>query len=291
MQKLYWVKFSCFLVTTIHLVLILNGSCSSKDRVSSFYLSFNQKFVANLIKPRLSVLITRQRQSFTLRGGTGGDFQFPEIQDEQNQQIEKDMEEIRNFAKVHDLPLPCDDPKAVNEETFGTGRDFPEETFGTGRDFPDIQKERNQQMEKDMEEIRNFAKAHDLPIPSDDPSAVNEETLRNLFPGGGNCGFDDPRLRYLAQVLPAIEERVGSDQLLFWPGERVVISPQNPRGPSYNATVVDLPLILTLEEPCSTEAYQYHYMRFQSRFETSDNPPQVLTEDEFLDRFYPDMDR
>ena len=232
MQKLYWVKFSCFLVTTIHLVLILNGSCSSKDRVSSFYLSFNQKFVANLIKPRLSVLITRQRQSFTLRGGTGGDFQFPEIQDEQNQQIEKDMEEIRNFAKVHDLPLPCDDP-----------------------------------------------------------SAVNEETLRNLFPGGGNCGFDDPRLRYLAQVLPAIEERVGSDQLLFWPGERVVISPQNPRGPSYNATVVDLPLILTLEEPCSTEAYQYHYMRFQSRFETSDNNPQDLTEEEFLDRFYPDMDR
>ena len=156
---------------------------------------------------------------------------------------------------------------------------------------PELNEEHVPSVEQDMEEIRKFAKLHDLPIPSDDPKAVDPEVWRRLFPGGGDCGLDDPRVRYLAQVMPAVEEQAGSDQEIFWPGECVVVSPQNPYGPSYNATVVDLPLVLSLIGPSSGEAAQYHYMRFQNRFQTSDAQPSVLSEKEFLDRYYPDLDR
>jgi hypothetical protein len=151
---------------------------------------------------------------------------------------------------------------------------------------------RPEKIQKELEEIRKFAVTNNLPIPSDDPNAVDLGTLRKLFPGGGDKGLDDPRLRYLAQLLPAIEERTGAEtDELLWPGDGVVVSPHNPHGPPYNATVADLPLILALEQPCDAQARRYHYMHFQHRFETADPQPHVLTEEEFLQRFYPDLDR
>jgi hypothetical protein len=148
-----------------------------------------------------------------------------------------------------------------------------------------------QNVEQDMEQIRKFAKDNNFPIPSDDPKAVDPNTLRRLFPGGGECGLDDPRLKYLAQVIPAVEEQAGGDKDIFWPGECVVVSPRNPSGPPYNATITDLPLILSMLEPCSEEAFRFNYMRFQNRFQTADIPPQVLSEQEYLERFYPDIER
>ena len=80
---------------------------------------------------------------------------------------------------------------------------------------PELNEAHIPSVDQNMEEIRKFAKQHDLPIPSDDPKAVDPEVLRRLFPDGGDCGLDDPRVRYLAQVIPAVEDHAGSDQDFF----------------------------------------------------------------------------
>jgi hypothetical protein len=212
-------------------------------------------------------------------------------------QCAQNTRKMKSVLKLHDSPLTTHKrqstvmPKATQSK-------YPDESElhlclrgGCAEPGP-WNENQPEKIEKELEEIRKFAATNSLPIPSDDPHAVDLETMKQLFPGGGNQGLDDPRLRYLAQLLPAIQKRTGAEtDDVLWPGDRVVVSPENPHGPPYNATVADLPLILALLEPSDADARRYQYMRFQRRFETADPQPSVLTEEEFLQRFYPDLDR
>jgi hypothetical protein len=150
--------------------------------------------------------------------------------------------------------------------------------------------QKQQSIGKDMEELKKFALSNGLPLPNDGPECIDEDKLREAFPGGNGEGLDDPRIQYLAQILPAISKQSDEETPVFWPGDRVLVSPMNPMAPSYNATVVDLPLILQRETPLHVDAHQFQYRRYQRRFETCSPRPKVLSEEDFIERFYPEID-
>ena len=106
----------------------------------------------------------------------------------------------------------------------------------------DIQK----YVQKDMNILLSLAGQHGFATEAaaEYTAPMDPEVARIAFPGG-NEGLDDPRVKFMAAILPKIH-RHGDQQPArhYWPGEEVTISPQFPYAPPYNATAVDLIAVL-----------------------------------------------
>mmetsp|Transcript_9228 Transcript_9228/g.26511 ORF Transcript_9228/g.26511 Transcript_9228/m.26511 type:complete len:201 (-) Transcript_9228:413-1015(-) len=149
-----------------------------------------------------------------------------------------------------------------------------------GQDFEDA-------VSRDFHEMVSVAKAHGFSEPKCHPAARRDST----FEGGDVDSFDDPRLSYLSQVMEEIQQKEKSSHKEYFPGDVVQVTIKNGVPQVFNATVVSLPFILSREIPVNADALLYRYDMANRRFVPQNSSRNIMIEHEFVNLFYPDLDR